>query len=558
MTGSMNANQPVLVYNRIAANRRKAWLLITLTVLSVLPFVLGIAYTGAAYVAAKVSPDVGRQRIMLRNEQDYLRRLPDRTDWSTAEEEIIQRRIEALDRKAREHSELLWELMAVFGAALVAGMGILFWGIASSPTSKLLVQVGAQPAGTAEDEARRLLENLAIGAGLPTPKLYVLEASAPNAFAAGMDPQHAVVVVTRGALRLFEHRELEGVLAHEISHIGNYDIRLNTFVASIAVFLRLPYSMWRQEMANEQYWSRYSQRRYGVWRLLLSPIWIYVLFIAPVIGALLRAAVSRDREYLADADAALLTRYPEGLLRALAKIGGAGSVVTANPACSHFYFADPIKATGGWSNPLMSTHPPLIDRIQRLMQFEGAVAPVAVEDAIQQGKKYASEHPTTTLVDATLTAAPHDDLAVLRQGNTMGRVYRMLGTTPVPVYNAPSPHSPVLARIQPGALFVAFDDPTKMRQVSTADQTFGYIDRSVKIQAMPDVIPNEVYDPKMRAAIEAALPPPGAPKATTNAVKEERAASGPAGLTGKQVAIASVFGITLFGVFFLLLMKFGG
>jgi heat shock protein HtpX len=418
--------------------------------------------------------------------------------------------------------------------------------------------VGAQPATATEDEARRLLENLAIGAGLPTPKLYVIEASAPNAFAAGMDPHHAVVVVTRGALRLFDHRELEGVLAHEISHIGNHDIRLNSFVASIAVFLRIPYSLWRQEMVDEQYWSYDMRQRYGVWRLLLSPIWIYVLFIAPAMAALLRAAVSRDREYLADADAALLTRYPEGLLRALAKIGGAGSVVTANPAFSHFYFADPIKAAGGWSNRLMSTHPPLVDRIQRLMQFEGAVASVAVEEAIKQGKKYASEHPAGTLLDPTLTEAPRGYVAALHQGNPMGRVYRLLAATPVPVYETPSPHSMVLTRIRPGALFVAFDDLTKLRQVNTADQTFGYIDRSVKLQTMPDVIPNEVYDPKTRAAIEAALPPPGAPEAISNAVKDERAASSPAGLTGKQIAIAGVFGVALFGVFFLLLMKFGG
>jgi hypothetical protein len=162
------------------------------------------------------------------------------------------------------------------------------------------------------------------------------------------------------------------------------------------------------------------------------------------------------------------------------------------------------------------------------------------------------------VLDPTLNETTRDDLAVLRQGNTFGRVYRMLGTMPVPVYDAPSPHSRVMARIQPGALLVAFDDPTKLRQVSTADQTFGYIDRSVKLEALPNVIPNEVYDPKSRAAIEASLPQPGAPKAAANAVRDERAASGPGGLTGKQIAIASVFGVTLFGVFLLLLVKFAG
>jgi Zn-dependent protease with chaperone function len=311
MTGAMTANQPVLVYRRIAANQRKAWLLIALTVLSVLPFVLGISYAASAFVAAQVNSNVRRERIILGRKQNFLRRLPARMDWSIAKEESIQRRLEALDQKAKENRALLLELMPVFAGGAIAGMGILFWGIASSPTSTLLARAGARPAGAAEDEARRLLENLAIGAGLPTPRLYVIESSAPNAFAAGMDPQHAVVAVTRGALHLFDHRELEGVLAHEISHIGNHDIRLNSFTASIAASLRIPYSLWRDEMEDEQYWSGYMWRRYGVWRLLLSPIWIYILFIAPVIAAVLRAAVSRDREYLADADAALLTRYPE-------------------------------------------------------------------------------------------------------------------------------------------------------------------------------------------------------------------------------------------------------
>src|SRR6058998_3315416 len=131
--------------------------------------------------------------------------------------------------------------MPVIGCGLIAVLGVLFWGIASSPTSKLLVQAGARPAGEEESEAKRLLENLAIGAGLPPPKLYIIDSSAPNAFAAGMNPEHAVVAVTSGALALLsDKRELEGVLAHELSHIGNHDIRLNTIVASIALFLRIP------------------------------------------------------------------------------------------------------------------------------------------------------------------------------------------------------------------------------------------------------------------------------------------------------------------------------
>jgi heat shock protein HtpX len=174
------------------------------------------------------------------------------------------------------------------------------------------VQAGAQPAGESEAEAKRILENLAIGAGLPTPMLYVIESSVPNAFAAGMDPRHAVVAITGGALRLFgDKRELEGVLAHEMSHIGNHDIRLNTKVAAIALFLRIPYLMFRRELASNNWPYGRSQRGLGLWELALSPIGIYILFVAPIPATLIRAAVSREREFLADADAALLPRSSE-------------------------------------------------------------------------------------------------------------------------------------------------------------------------------------------------------------------------------------------------------
>src|SRR5262249_40488047 len=149
------------------------------------------------------------------------------------------------------------------------------------------------------------------------------------------------------------------------------DIRLNTIVASIALFLRIPYLMFRREMSSGNW--RFGRRRgLGMWELALSPIGLYILFAAPVLAALIRAAVSREREYLADADAALLTRYPEGLMRALAKIGGAGSAISgSNPAFSHFYFADPAAAASWFSGNLLATHPPITSRIQRLVDFQG-------------------------------------------------------------------------------------------------------------------------------------------------------------------------------------------
>ena len=230
-------------------------------------------------------------------------------DWvADLQQEVEKQRVLAASLE-HENTMLRMKLMPVIAGGLLAAMGVLFWGIASSPTSRLLAQAGARPAGDAEADARRILENLAIGAGLPVPKLYVIETSAPNAFAAGMHPDHAVVAVTRGALGLFERRELEGVFAHELSHIGNHDIRLNSIVATIALFLRIPYLMFRRELKTE--WGGAGRRGgTGLWRLAISPFGLYVFLIAPLVAGLIRAAVSREREFLADADAALLTRLP--------------------------------------------------------------------------------------------------------------------------------------------------------------------------------------------------------------------------------------------------------
>ncbi|HXK05044.1 MAG TPA: M48 family metalloprotease [Verrucomicrobiae bacterium] len=552
MTAGMGGGQPVLVYHRIAHNRRRTAVLVVMTVAALAPFVLGISFLLSAVVARQVRAESRNTRAAIRSDQNLLRHLEEsdqRSEWSQYIEGDVERRKAELAKSEAADWELTRNLIPVFAGALIATLGILFWGIASSPTSRLLDQVGAQPAGDKEQEVRRLLENLAIGAGLPAPKLYIIETSVPNAFAAGMDPRHAVVAVTRGALNLLsDKRELEGVLAHELSHIGNHDIRLNTVVASIALFLRLPYLMFRRELRSSGW--RYGGRRggLGLWELALSPIGIYILFVAPVMAALLRAAISRQREFLADADAALLTRYPEGLCRALAKIGGAGSSVAgSNPAFSHFYFADPAAGMSWFAGKLLATHPSITDRIQRLVEFQGPEALAGLEEAVKQGKKYTQQRAAVTLDDG-LNLGPSDELAALNQGNLMGRVYRILSELPVPVYDQPNTTSAVLARVKPGSLLVVFDDPGKMRQVNTPDQTFGYLERAVKLAPVNNVIPAEVYDAKLRAAAEGALPPLSA---MINPA--EPALAG--GLSRTQIYVAIGFGGVVFaGVMMVLLV----
>src|SRR5215471_18976018 len=543
---------PVLVYNRIDRNRHKTWMLIALTAAAVLPFILGISLLMSAGVVWRVRSQTRQTRSMIRFDQGVLMRLNDgpRTEWTQQFELDLEARRAALVRMEAEDKALTLKLLPVFACALLAAMGLVFWAIASEPTSKLLVQAGANPAGDAEHECKRLLENLAIGAGLPPPKLYVIETSVPNAFAAGMDPQHAVVAVTRGALNLFtDKRELEGVLAHEMSHIGNHDIRLNTTVASIALFLRIPYLMFRRQLASGRWRYGRSQRGLGFWELVASPIGIYILFIAPLLAALIRAAVSREREFLADADAALLTRYPEGLARALAKIGGAGSQLqTSNPAFSHFYFADPALKSSWFSGNLMATHPPITERIARLVGTEGT-AHSSLLESVKQGKSYGERHSVVTL-DDHMPHGPKDELAALNQGNLLGRVYRVLSQETVPVYDLQDAKSAVLARVKPGALIVVFDDPGKMRQVNTADQTFGYLDRSVKLTPVNHVIPAEVYDPKLRAAVEAALPP-------LSAALQPVEPAVIAGLSRAQVVVALGFGGLVFAGMLMLLVALG-
>ncbi len=201
---------------------------------------------------------------------------------------------------------------------------------------------------------------------------------------------------------------------------------------------------------------------------------------------MIRAAVSRSREYLVDADAALLTRYPEWLMRALSKIRGAGSVLAAaNPVVSHFYFGDPAPpsfSSGLFGGNLLATHPPIDQRILRLAEYHGGVPPSVIESAIKAGQQFGKDHPAITENDFA-PVSDSDELSVLSVGNPMGRVCRVVGLAkPAPLYDRPDARSPILRWIDDGDLLVVFDDPGKYRQVITSDQTFGYIPYSVKVQ----------------------------------------------------------------------------
>lgn len=229
----------------------------------------------------------------------------------------------------------------------------------------VLATVRARPATREEHfDFYTVAENMAIAAGLPPPRLYVIDDPAPNAFATGRDPKHAVICATSGLLDKLERAELEGVVAHELSHIGNYDTRLATMVAVLVGTVALV-SNWvlRNRGRGE---SSEQRKKAGAALFILVLI---ALIVAPLVAKLMQLALSRRRELLADADGVLLTRYPEGLAQALEKIAQDKNVLrTATVSTAHLFITNPLKEDKITSSlaRLLSTHPPAEERIRLL------------------------------------------------------------------------------------------------------------------------------------------------------------------------------------------------
>ena len=212
-----------------------------------------------------------------------------------------------------------------------------------------------------------VVEGLTIAAGLPQPpRCYIIDDTAPNAFAAGRNPQHAVICVTTGLLDKLDRAELEGVIAHEMSHIKNYDVRLQTLVVVMVGVVAL-LGDW---ILRGFFWGgrrRGGGRKGGGGAAVFILIGLVLAVLSPLIARLIQFAVSRRREFLADADGALLTRYPPGLASALRKIAAdAEPLEAANKATAHLYIVNPLKNIKGAVNRLFSTHPPIEERIAAL------------------------------------------------------------------------------------------------------------------------------------------------------------------------------------------------
>jgi heat shock protein HtpX len=408
----------VLVYDRVAKNRRATRRLLTVFALLILPFIAGLV--------PLLAPAIHLGALQSAFGRSVLARLQSIGGAVTV----------AVTTMA------LGVLLALAGGVAVAWLE--FW----QATRLVLRFTRARPVGREEEpELWRTVENLSLGAGLPTPKVYVIESADANAFAVGPDPDRSAVVVTRGLLRLLDRRGLEGVIAHELSHIGNQDTRLNTLLAGILTVLRLPLDLLRMVrlfrrpvvvkaclvlsgfmavIAVVSMLAIVSQIAAAVWLfpgevreflaaagqanvalivfvgalIFYGPFFMgspfYVLFGAQLCGRRVGAAVSRQREFLADADAVLLTRDPEGLALALVQVGAAGGTSMNLPrAAAHLFFVDPPAAETGWWDRAVPSHPPIEARVAALAQMGSGIPPEAIARARQAGERFRM-HETTS------------------------------------------------------------------------------------------------------------------------------------------------------------------
>lgn len=274
-----------------------------------------------------------------------------------------------------------WVLSQASGYGLSwVGIALIFSGLMGFVSyyysDKIILSIsGARPANRQKDfHFYTVTENLCLAAQLPRPKLYVIDDSAPNAFATGRDPKHAVVCVTSGLLAKLDRTELEGVIAHELSHIRQYDIRLMS-VVTVMIGLVTLLADW--SLRSLRWSGRDRDKNSNQAQMIIFVIGIILALLSPLIANLIKLAISRRREFLADASAVKITRFPDGLARALAKIAqDKEPLEAANKATAHLYIANPLKnlsagrqdthAGIGWFAGLFNTHPPIEERIKAL------------------------------------------------------------------------------------------------------------------------------------------------------------------------------------------------
>ena len=258
--------------------------------------------------------------------------------------------------------------MGLFALFLAGGLALWsYYGGASA----ILRMSGARLIEHAEDpELYNVVEEIAIAAGIPAPPVYLIDDTALNAFATGRDPEHAAVAITKGLREKLSRSELQSVIAHEISHVRNYDIRLAMLLATLVGVVVLVSDFFRRSLFWRGVGRRGRSRNDGAAGLIILVVAVVLAIFAPIFAKIIQLAASRQREYLADAGAVELTRNPEAMISALLRLGGDKEVLeVANRATAHLYIVQPIKKWEKRAQGLLSTHPPLEDRIRRLEQL---------------------------------------------------------------------------------------------------------------------------------------------------------------------------------------------
>lgn len=267
-----------------------------------------------------------------------------------------------------------------YGLDLV-GIALIFSGITSFASywwsDKIILSLsGAKPASREQHfDFYTVAENIASSQRMPIPRLYVLEDPSMNAFATGRDPEHGVVVMTTGLLAKLERSEIEGVVAHELAHIKNYDIRLMSIITILVGMVAL-LSDWMLRMSF--YGDRRNERGSGQAQIIVFALALLLALLSPLIAQIIQLAVSRKREFLADATGVSMTKNPEGLARALEKLGqDTQPLKSASKATAHLFIANPLKNHKGdaigWFSGLFRTHPPISERVQALRSMSGQV-----------------------------------------------------------------------------------------------------------------------------------------------------------------------------------------
>jgi heat shock protein HtpX len=264
------------------------------------------------------------------------------------------------------------------GIALVAGFGAAFIAYYAGDALVLASSGAREVDANSAPQLINVVGEMAIAAGVPMPRVYIINDTAPNAFATGRDPQHASVAITVGLLQKLDREELQGVMGHELSHVRNYDIRFSLMVGVLVgavalisdMFLRMTF--WGSIGGGRRRRSNDSGGDSGGLAAVMMIVALVLAILAPIFAKFVQLAVSRQREYLADASSVELTRNPYGLERALAKIAlDTEPLEAANRATQHLYFENPVKAAASGDSDMFSTHPAVLDRINRLRQLTG-------------------------------------------------------------------------------------------------------------------------------------------------------------------------------------------